>query len=110
MKPSEKLNTGKLVFVHSQLSDSAGVAVPYLRTRVSFTVSPKGAAEILGAGNGGPNDMQSLTAAHCRSFKGRAMVVLKVLTGNRDRKPITLVAKADGLPDASLLIPVTQNP
>lgn len=94
-----RASRGDLAFVHVQVTDDTGEAVPDLIRRIDFQVD--GAGELAAVGNANPKDVASFREPHCRTFRGKCLAILRPLG-----RPgtITLRASAEGLSTASIAV------
>lgn len=90
-KPSENI-----VYVQVELCDKDGKICTQGDVFVEYTAE---GAEILGVANGHLTDKTVYSAPHRNLYKGASVVVLKKVSG-----AATLVAKAEGLPHATISI------
>ncbi len=88
-----------LAVVTVQIVDAQGRVVPTARDRVDFSVS--GPGKLIGVGNGDPSCHDSDKATGRCAFNGLAQVLLQTTHAAGD---ITLVAAANGLKSASLVL------
>ncbi len=92
-----------LSYVKVEITDSQGDLIPNASVPVTFTLT--GVGEIAGSGNACPHDMESFNNPVCKTFHGRALVILRPLK-NRTTGIMTLRAEADGLTEAEVKIAV----
>jgi len=89
-----------LSFVTVMIADANGRMVPRATTQLRFEIS--GPGEIAATDNGDPTDMTPFPDAARKAFNGLALVIVR---GVRNQGgTITLVAKADALPEARVVI------
>lgn len=97
------LGTGRDVQpVSVDLLDAMGRHIPTATDRVTFTIE---GGEIIGVGNGDPNDHDSELAESRKLFAGLAQVLIRAPAGKGD---MVLTAQAPGLPLARLSIRVLE--
>jgi len=89
-----KADRNDLSYVTVEITDSKGNIVPNAKIPVTFSVS--GAGEIAGSGNGSPTDMESFNSRVCKTFQGKALVILRPSIKNK-KGTITLKAEAEGM-------------
>ncbi|MBN2730680.1 MAG: DUF4982 domain-containing protein [Bacteroidales bacterium] len=96
-------NRNDLSYVKVEIVDDQGNVIPNSTIPVTFRVS--GVGEIAGSGNANPIDMDSFNNKVCRTFRGKALAILRPL---KDRKSgaITLRAQADGLETGEVVVRV----
>jgi len=96
-----KADRNDLSYVKIEIIDNQGELIPDAAVPVTLTVS--GAGEIAGSGNACPHDMESFNAPVCKTFHGKALVILRPL---RDKKNGTIIlrAEANGLTSAEVQI------
>ena len=107
MKADRKLlnnSRNDLSFVQIELVDRDGLLVQDDDRRVELTVS--GAGEITAAGNAAPDDMKSFRSMNPKTFRGRAMAIVRPIW---QEGPITLKVRAAGLPEETITIEVKDN-
>jgi beta-galactosidase len=100
-----KINADRndLSYVIVEIKDDQDNLVPNASIPVSFTVS--GAGEIAGSGNASPNDMESFNNPVCKTYRGRALVILRPVA-NKKKGTIILRAEADGITPGEISISV----
>ncbi len=89
-----KADRNDLSYVKIEVLDVNGNLVPDAQIPVTFTAS--GAGEIAGSGNACPYDMESFDSSICKTFHGKALVILRPLKDNKSGV-IVLKAKSNGL-------------
>lgn len=89
-----KANRNDLSYVKIEVTDAQGNLVPNAAIQVKLTVSGQG--ELAGTGSASPNNMASFTGPEVKTFRGRAMAILRPDKGNKGGR-ITLKAEAEGL-------------
>ncbi len=100
-QPALSTAPADLWFVQVEVVDAEGHMVPYADDEVFFTV--KGPGTIAAVGSANPATLERYRGNQRRVFRGRCLVVVK---SSGDAGEITLRAQADGLEDATLVIPV----
>ena len=73
-----------------EITDAQGNLIPNANIPVTFTVS--GVGEIAGSGNACPYDMESFNSPVCKTYHGRALVILRPL---KDKKAGTIAFRAE---------------
>ncbi len=98
-----KANRNDLSYIKVEITDDQGNVIPEASLPVTFTVS--GVGEIAGSGNANPTDMESFNNPVCKTFRGKALAILRPL---KDKKSgtITLKAEANGLVAGEIKIKV----
>jgi beta-galactosidase len=94
-----KANRNDLSYVKVEITDARGNLVPNASVPVTFTVA--GVGEIAGSGNACPYDMESFNNPVCKTYQGKALVILRLLKNN-EAGTITLKAAANGLATGEL--------
>ena len=94
-----KANRDEIAYVSISLLDSEGNLIVNDDVKIRFNVT--GAGELIASGNGAPNDMESFNNSECKTFRGRALAVIRPFD-----KPgeIKLIAESEGLPQAEITI------
>ncbi len=97
-------NGQDLLFINIELTDRDGIFQPNASKRLSFEV--EGPATLTGLGNADLKDTDPYVGTSRKTWKGRALVVLKSthITGE-----IKLKVRAEGLPDASITLQSIQE-
>jgi beta-galactosidase len=98
-----KADRNDLSYVRVEITDAQGNLIPDAAVPVTFTIS--GAGEIAGSGNASPSDMESFNNRVCKTYRGRALVILRPLKG-RKTGTITLKTEANGLATEEINITV----
>jgi len=98
-----------LSYVTVQVVDAAGIPVPDAAVDVTFEVA--GPAELAAVGSGDPQDTGSFHAATRRTYRGRAVAIIRPGTANKglSEGTATLKASAAGLTSASVSIIIGQD-
>ena len=98
-----KANRNDLSYVKVEIIDDQGNVIPNATIPVTFNVS--GLGEIAGSGNANPIDMESFNNKVCKTFRGKALAILRPL---KDKKngTITLRAEANGLETGEIIIEI----
>jgi beta-galactosidase len=94
-------NRNDLSFVTAEVVDTKGRVIPDAVVPLRFTIS--GMGEIAATGNGSPDDMSSFQQPTKRTFRGRALVVVRP-TGNKGT--VTLQAEGENLVAGKIVIAV----
>ncbi|MCF8357900.1 MAG: DUF4982 domain-containing protein [Prolixibacteraceae bacterium] len=92
-----------LSYISVEVTDDEGHVIPDAAVPVTLTVS--GVGEIAGSGNANPTDMKSFNSPVCKTFRGKALAILRPLN-NKKSGTITLLAEADGLESGEVIIQV----
>lgn len=87
-----KVDRNDLVFITVEVADDNGNVIPNANMPVNFTISGNG--ELVAAGNGSPDQMESFQDNSCNLFNGKALVVVRPF--NRTGK-IKLTATSKGI-------------
>ena len=97
-------DTRDVAHVTVEIVDSAGIIVPTAENLVHFTVEGEG--HLIGVDNGNPEDHDSFQADRRRAFNGLCLAIVQ-----STRKPgnIRLIARSDGLKEASVEIKVLKK-
>ena len=85
-----KADRNDLSYVKVEITDAQGNLIPNANIPVTFTVS--GVGEIAGSGNACPYDMESFNNPVCKTYHGRALVILRPL---KDKKAGTIAFRAE---------------
>jgi len=83
-----KASRSDLSYVTIEVADENGNLVPHAALPVKLTV--RGDGELAAAGNGSPDEMASFQRSECRTFRGRALVILRPYA-----RPGTITVKAE---------------
>ncbi|RYY61167.1 MAG: DUF4982 domain-containing protein [Chitinophagaceae bacterium] len=94
-----KANGQDLSYITIEIKDKNGVLQPDAEIEITLRVNGQGA--IAGVGNGNLKDTNPNVAAKVRTWKGRAMVIVR---SSYLKGAIAVEANAPGLPKASVLI------
>ena len=86
-----------------EVVDCQGNLIPSANIPIKLSVS--GAGEIAGSGNSCPNDQESFNSPICKSYCGKALIILRPLM-NKSTGTITLMAEAEGLTAGKLEVTV----
>jgi len=89
----------ELEFIGLEVADGNGVILPGAGIPVQLEI--KGPGELQAAGNAGPDDMVSFQQPACRTFRGRAIVIVRS-TGKAGT--IRVTATAEGLEPATAVV------
>ena len=84
-----------LAFVNVEVLDAQGRAITNSDTEVSLQI--EGPAELIGFGSGNPHAVGSFQALNSRTFRGRALAILR---GTGKPGSVRLIARAEGLQSA----------
>lgn len=90
-----------LVYVTAELIDSEGRLVPDTGRKINFATT--GSGTLLACGNASPTDMESFRNNTPALYEGRAMAIIATA---EEAGSIDVVVSAEGLPSATLSIPV----
>ena len=88
-----------LVFVAVELLDKDGNLVPNAAPNIEFHV--EGSGILAGLGNGDKTDWERYQSTMRKPFEGRALAVIR---STPEAGPITLKARAEGLPEATITV------
>ncbi|MBN1892874.1 DUF4982 domain-containing protein, partial [bacterium] len=86
-------------YIGIEVADEKGVILPEAKIPVRLEI--QGPAELQAAGNAGPDDMASFKQPGCRTFRGRALVIVRS-TG--ETGTIKVTATSEGLETATAVI------
>ena len=102
---TNKISTDRndLVYVKVEITDDRGNVIPDASIPVRFMVM--GAGEIAGSGNACPYDMESVNSPVCKTYHGRALVILRP-TKEKNAGTITLRAQTNGLKSGEINVTV----
>lgn len=92
-----------MAYVTVEVVDCQGNLIPSANIPIKLSVS--GAGEIAGSGNSCPNDQESFNSPICKSYCGKALIILRPLM-NKSTGTITLMAEAEGLTAGKLEVTV----
>lgn len=93
-----------LSFITVRVLDKDGNLVPKADNLVRFEI--KGAAVIAGVDNGNPVSHESFKASERKAFNGLALLVIRA---KNTSGPVTVTAKSDGLPAATVTIEIKKK-
>jgi beta-galactosidase len=96
-------NRNDLSYISIEITDNQGNVIPDATIPVTFTVS--GVGEIAGSGNANPTDMESFNNTVCKTYRGKALAILRPLEDKKSGT-ITLKGEADGLETGEVVIKV----
>lgn len=99
-----RANRNDLSYIRVEVTDAQGNLIPDAALPITFTVT--GAGEIAGSGNACPYDMESFNNRICKTYQGRALVILRPSKDQR-AGTITLKAESNGLVSGEITV-VTQ--
>ena len=94
-----KADNQDLSYVTVELLDAMGNRNPRAENLITFELD--GPGTIVGVGNANPVSLESYQRPQRRAWQGRALVIVKT---SREKGPITLKAKAAGLPLTSVTL------
>jgi beta-galactosidase len=95
---ADKTTTKDLSYITVHLTDASGIRNPLAENLVKFEIS--GPGTIAGVGNANPRSVESYQLPQRKAWQGRCLVIIKADgTG-----PVTLTAKTEGLPAATITI------
>jgi len=92
-------STNDLCYVSAEVVDEKGNVVPYADNEITYQLN--GSATIAAVGNGSADDASSFQQNHKKVYEGKGLVIIRP---NGKAGKVLLVAKADGLKDASVEI------
>lgn len=92
-----------LSYVKVEITDDQGNVIPEATIPVTFSVS--GIGEIAGSGNANPTDMESFNNPVCKTFRGKALAILRPIEDNKSGT-MSLQAKAEGLETGEVIVKV----
>lgn len=98
-----KASRNDLSYISVEITDEEGNVIPDAMIPVTFTVS--GIGEIAGSGNANPTDMESFNNPVCKTFRGKALAILRPLEDEKGGT-IALKAEASGLKTGEVIINV----
>jgi len=87
-----KADRNDLAFISVEVQDNNGNTIPDAGVRVNFTITGNG--ELIATGNGSPDQMASFQQPTCKTFNGKALIVVRPFA--RAGK-ITVAATSEGL-------------
>lgn len=96
-----RANRNDLAYVTVEIADEKGVIIPNANTAIDFSIS--GAGELAAAGNGSPNQMSSFHQLTCKTFRGKAMIIIRPFSKSG---VIKLTASSKGLESSTVDIKV----
>ena len=99
-RPQIKVNRNDLSYINVEVVDHSGNLVPYADD-IEISYSVTGNVELVGVGNGNPQDVSSFQQPRKKVFQGRGLAILRP-TGKRGIAMI--MAKAEGLKPDSIKI------
>ncbi|MGQ1891657.1 glycoside hydrolase family 2 TIM barrel-domain containing protein [Thermophagus sp. OGC60D27] len=98
-----KASRNDLSYISIEITDNQGNVIPDAKIPVTLRVS--GVGEIAGSGNANPTDMESFNNPVCKTFRGKALAILRPLEDKKSGT-ITLMAEADSLETGEIAIKV----
>ena len=96
-RPVIQAGGGDLAYVTIEVLDSDGVLVKNGAPLISLEIS--GVGELLGSGSGNPRSEEVYTASQQKAYHGRLLAVVR---STAQAGLISLTARTDGLPEASI--------
>jgi beta-galactosidase len=96
-RPVIQASAGDLAYVVIELQDQDGIRVKHCESSVSVEVS--GAGELLAIGSGNPLSEETYVGSERQTHHGQLLAIVRSAP---QAGPITLTARADGLPAASI--------
>ncbi len=100
-RPTIKRDRNDLSFVTLEVLDQSGELVPDAVVPVAFSIT--GAAELAAAGTANPKDVRSFRQSRPRTFHGKCLAIVR---SKGTAGSATLLARADGLTTASVVLQV----
>ena len=100
-RTSIRADRNDLAYVSVEVADENGNLIPNAEIPVNFEIS--GVGELAATGNGSPNQMASFRQLTCKTFRGKALIILRPFEKSGK---ITLVAKSKGLKSETVNINV----
>lgn len=94
-----KADRNDLAFISVEVQDNNGNTIPYAGVRVNYTITGNG--ELIATGNGSPDQMTSFQQPTCKTFNGKALIVIRPFA--RPGK-ITVTATSEGLASEAVYI------
>ncbi|WP_319501354.1 glycoside hydrolase family 2 TIM barrel-domain containing protein [uncultured Draconibacterium sp.] len=98
-----KANRNDLSYVKVEITDADGNLIPNAVIPLTFFV--EGVGEIAGSGSASPTDMESFNSRNCKTFQGKALVILRPLM-EKKIGDVTLSAQAPGLESDSIVVSI----
>jgi len=98
-RQSIRRDRNDLAYVTLEVLDKAGELVPDAALPVTFSIT--GAAELAAVGTANPKDVWSFRGPHPRTFHGKCLAIVRPAGAAGS---VTLRARAEGLPEASIAI------
>lgn len=98
---SIRANRNDLSYVKITIADAQGNIIPDADIPVNLTVSGDG--DIAGSGSAAPNDMESVNSPVCKTYRGKAVAILRPLK-NGNKGSIKLKVEAEGLTSDELIV------
>lgn len=100
-RKSIRANRNDLAYVSIEVADENGNLIPNAEVPVNFEIS--GAGELAAAGNGSPNQMASFQQPTCKTFRGKALIILRPFAKSGT---ITVIANSNGMVSETVKIDV----
>jgi beta-galactosidase len=97
-----KANRNDLSYITVEVIDDNGKRVPDAEVVIDFEIQGKG--KLAGVGNSNPTDMKSFQQPHCKTFKGRCLLIVQPLEGESGE--ILVIAKSDTVPESRIKIDI----
>lgn len=86
-KSSAKANSNEVIRLEIDIVDKNGIPCPYAANELSFRI--EGPLRLLGVDNGDPTDMFLYQEPHCKSFRGKCVLLLQP-TGVKGKGNLTI--------------------
>jgi beta-galactosidase len=96
-----KADRNDLAYISVEVQDNNGNTIPDAGVRVNFTITGNG--ELIATGNGSPDQMASFQQPTCKTFNGKALIVVRPFA--RPGK-ITVTATSEGLSSEAVEIQI----
>ena len=100
-KTQIKASRNDLAYIKIELVDEAGCVVPDKDRKIDLTLS--GSGEIAASGNASPTDMESFRSTTPKTYRGKALVILRP---DGKQGTLKLTAKAEDLPEETVEIEI----
>lgn len=100
-RKSIRADRNDLAYVSVEVADENGNLIPNAEVPVNFEIS--GAGELAAAGNGSPNQMASFQQPSFRTFRGKALIIVRPFAKSGK---ITLTAESNGMVSETVNIDV----
>jgi beta-galactosidase len=100
-RKSIRADRNDLAYVSVEVADESGNLIPNAEVPVNFEIS--GAGELAAAGNGSPNQMASFQQPSFRTFRGKALIIVRPFVKSGK---IILTAESNGMVSETVNIDV----